>query len=97
MKTMRNLLTVLFVAAVCLASAQTTTFPVNGTVDKHTTYTAFTNATVQVDPSTQLQNATLLVKNGRVVAVGTEVGAQRLLARRRGDAVNVDFLVHEAA
>lgn len=73
MKTMRNLLTVLFVAAVCLASAQTTTFPVNGTVDKHTTYTAFINATVQVDPSTQIQNATLLVKNGRVVAVGTEV------------------------
>ena len=34
-------------AAVCLASAQTTTFPVNGTVDKHTTYTAFTNATVR--------------------------------------------------
>ena len=34
---------------------------------------AFTNATIVVDPQTTLQNATLLIRNGRIETVGTPV------------------------
>ncbi|MFT4022159.1 MAG: amidohydrolase family protein [Flavihumibacter sp.] len=49
------------------------TFPVNGIADpKQTTY-AFTNATLVVAPGTSLQQATLVVKEGKVIAAGTSV------------------------
>ncbi|HOA38013.1 MAG TPA: amidohydrolase, partial [Flavihumibacter sp.] len=53
------------------------TFPVNGIADsKQTTY-AFTHATVVVSPGTSLQNATLLVKEGKIIAAGTSVSIPR--------------------
>lgn len=48
-------------------------FPVNGARNTNNQYVAFTNATVFVDWQTKLEGATLLIKNGSVVAVGTEV------------------------
>lgn len=53
------------------------TFPVNGIADpKQTTY-AFIHATVVVSPGTSLQNATLLVKEGKIIAAGTSVSIPR--------------------
>ena len=49
------------------------TFPRNGVQDKDLTVYAFTNATVHVDAKTVYENATLLVKEGRVIGVGTGV------------------------
>ena len=49
------------------------TFPVNGVADKRTGTYAFTNATIVKDGQTTLQNATLLIKEGKIVAVGTTV------------------------
>ncbi|MEQ8413249.1 MAG: amidohydrolase family protein [Imperialibacter sp.] len=48
-------------------------FPVNGAQDKRLNIYAFTNATVVVDYQTTLTNATLLVKDGFVEAVGAGV------------------------
>lgn len=49
------------------------TFPVNGIAEpKQTTY-AFTHATLVVSPGAAVQNATLLVKEGRIIAAGTSV------------------------
>ncbi|QOI97981.1 MAG: amidohydrolase family protein [Flammeovirgaceae bacterium] len=49
------------------------TFPRNDVKDPRAGLFAFTNATIVVDPQTTIQNATLLVKNGRVEQVGPNI------------------------
>ncbi|MCH5721163.1 hypothetical protein [Niabella hibiscisoli] len=46
------------------------TYPVNGIADERSRYYAFTNATIVKDGNTSLSNATLVIKDGKVVAVG---------------------------
>ena len=49
-------------------------FPSNsGVKSKNTNYTAFTNAKIHVSPTKVIDNATLLIKDGKVVSVGTSV------------------------
>lgn len=50
-----------------------TTFPENGVADPRHGHYAFTNATIVKDTATTLRNATLLIKDGKIVAVGTGV------------------------
>ncbi|MDE3234344.1 MAG: amidohydrolase family protein [Bacteroidota bacterium] len=49
------------------------TFPVNGVADKRNGTYAFTDATIVQDVTTTLEHATLLIKEGKIVAVGTTV------------------------
>lgn len=53
-------------------SAQTT-FPKNGVYDKRPGVYAFTNATIFTDYQTTLQNATLIIKEGVIEAIGTGI------------------------
>ena len=47
------------------------TFPENGVVDpRHGTY-AFTNATIVKDVATTLTNATMIIRDGKIISVGT--------------------------
>lgn len=69
----KPLLTGLLVVGLTGFAIAQTTFPRNGVYDERPGVYAFTHATVVVDPQTTLQNATLLVRNGRVEAVGTSV------------------------
>jgi imidazolonepropionase-like amidohydrolase len=56
------------VSSALLAQA---TFPENGVVDpRHGTY-AFTNATIVKDVATTLNNATMIIKDGKIISVGT--------------------------
>ena len=49
-------------------------FPENdGLKEKNNNYTAFTNATVFVTPAEVIKNGTLLIQNGKVIAVGKSV------------------------
>ena len=49
-------------------------FPKNdGVKTKNTNYTAFTNAKIHVTPTQIIENGTLLIKEGKVVASGTSV------------------------
>ena len=49
-------------------------FPSNsGVISNNTNYTAFTNATIHVSPTEIIDNATLLIKDGKVVSVGKSV------------------------
>ncbi|EPR71749.1 Amidohydrolase-like protein [Winogradskyella psychrotolerans RS-3] len=49
-------------------------FPSNsGVIANNSNYTAFTNATIHVSPTEVLNNATLLIKDGKVVSVGKSV------------------------
>ena len=68
----RSLFTFLLVLALSPAMAQTG-FPVNGVADpRHGTF-AFTNATIVRDPQTTIQNATLVVRDGKIIAIGTGI------------------------
>ncbi|MBU2928943.1 amidohydrolase family protein [Winogradskyella psychrotolerans] len=49
-------------------------FPSNsGVIANNSNYTAFTNATIHVSPTETIDNATLLIKDGKVVSVGKSV------------------------
>lgn len=64
----------LMCAMLCsMLSVAQPTFPVNGTRAKEVTYTALTNATIHQQSGVVLEKATLLIKDGRIVACGTEV------------------------
>ena len=63
-------------AGVCLltmALQAQTTFPVNGVADPKSGCVAFTNATIVKDATTTINNGTLVIRDGRIVAVGTGV------------------------
>jgi imidazolonepropionase-like amidohydrolase len=66
-----------FLMACCLLLATAlkaqTTFPVNGVADERSGHYAFTNATIVKDGTTTLTNATMVIKNGKIIAVGTDV------------------------
>ncbi|MBC5992650.1 amidohydrolase family protein [Pontibacter cellulosilyticus] len=49
------------------------TFPRNGVYDERSGLVALTNATIHTDYKTTISNATLLIRNGKVEAVGTGV------------------------
>ncbi len=51
------------------ATAQPT-FPENGTADPRHGFYAFTNATIVKDAATSIPNATMVIKDGRIVSVG---------------------------
>ena len=49
------------------------TFSVNGVADKRMGVYAFTNATIVKDASSSLPNSTLLIKEGKIIGLGTQV------------------------
>jgi hypothetical protein len=51
------------------------TFPENGIADPRHGHYAFTNATIVKDGNTTLNNATLVIKDGRITAVGANLKA----------------------
>src|SRR5919202_449747 len=51
------------------------TFPENGVADPRHGYYAFTNATIVKDANTTLSNATLIIKDGKIVSVGNNLKA----------------------
>ena len=66
------LLTTIF-ASTALAqtpSQHSSTFPVNGTVDKHLVRTVLKNATVHVDEKTVIENGTIVLFRGLIESVG---------------------------
>ena len=50
------------------------TFPVNGVADKREACYAFTHATIVKDVKTTLQDATLVIRKGKIVSVGNDAG-----------------------
>ncbi len=73
----------LFFASVLLEAQ--TTFPVNGVADKREGVYAFTNATIVKDGQTTLTNAVLIIREGKIVAAGTNLALPK-------DAVVIDCM-----
>jgi imidazolonepropionase-like amidohydrolase len=69
---MRLLYSVLLLLYVIQTNAQPT-FPYNGILPKDVTSVAFTHATIFTDYQTRLDDATLLIEKGRVVAAGKDI------------------------
>ncbi len=65
--------TFLGLIALTSASKAQQTFPRNGAYDERPGRYAFTNATIVVDPQTTVSKGTLLIENGKIVEVGTNV------------------------
>ncbi len=55
---------------ILLNSSAQSTFPYNGIMPKNVTSVAFTHANVVIDYSTQLEDATVIIARGKIVAVG---------------------------
>ena len=71
---MKNAVTTVFILFLGLVIVRAQeTFPVNDVKDVRTGAFAFTNATIYVDYQNKLENATLLVKDGKVVNAGTGI------------------------
>ncbi len=70
---MRRLCLMLGLAVMSLWANAQPTFPVNGVADPKSGCMAFTNATIVKDASTTISNATLVIRDGRIVAVGAGV------------------------
>ncbi|HET8860534.1 amidohydrolase family protein [Marivirga sp.] len=69
---MRKLLLACFCLLVFSANAQET-FTVNGVKDERPGLHAFTNATLHIDYQTTIENATLVIRKGEVIASGKDV------------------------
>ena len=70
---MRRLVLFSWLLLVSALSRAQETFPVNGVADPRSGSFAFTNATIVKDASTTINNATLVIKDGKIIAVGTSV------------------------
>ncbi len=80
---MKKLLWVLAGMWMTYHSTAQETYPLNGVADHREGAYAFTNATIVKDPQTTLRNATLVIRDGKIVAVGAGIAVPK-------DAVVVD-------
>lgn len=82
--TINKLLLLLLLSCWITISFAQQTFPQNGVYDQRDGHYAFSNATIQVSPTQQLKKATLLIKKGKIVAVGKDISIPK-------DAVVIDL------
>src|SRR6185369_14902625 len=68
---------------ICSGVTAQVTFPVNGVADPKIKSYAFTNATIIKDGQSTVANATLVIRDGKIVAVGAGVAIPK-------DAVVID-------
>jgi imidazolonepropionase-like amidohydrolase len=60
-----------------------TSFPVNGVADERSGYYVFTNATIVKNAATTLSSASMIIKDGKIIAVGKDIKIPQ-------DAVTID-------
>ena len=61
-----------------IKSIAQTTYPLNDVASPTHHYYAFTNATIVKDANTTLTNATMIIRDGKIVAVGTNLKARMM-------------------
>ncbi|MBA3648539.1 MAG: amidohydrolase family protein [Chitinophagales bacterium] len=70
---MKHLFHFIFLLALSRSSFSQQTFPRNGVKDEREKYFAFVRATIAVDYQTMVSDATLLIRNGKIIAAGKNV------------------------
>jgi len=91
MKTLFNSIWV-FSFGLLLQSQQT--YPVNGVHDERHTVFAFTNATIQISPSARIEGAGMLVKDGRIIGIGSGIAIPKeaLVRDCKGQFIYASFI-----
>lgn len=79
----KTILSFLLLFFFCTMKAQQT-FPQNGVFDQREDHYAFINAKIQVSPDQKIEKGTLLIKKGKVVAVGDNISIPK-------DAIIIDL------
>lgn len=74
---MKKVTALLFFITTSIFSIAQETFPVNGTSNKNHNSYVFTNARIIVDPETTIENGTLIIKDGIIVAVGSKISGPK--------------------
>lgn len=72
MRALKTLGALVFLFVLTGLAAQPT-FPYNGVYDQRDGHYAFTNATIVTAPGKQMENATLVIKDGKIAAVGAGI------------------------
>lgn len=70
---MKKILLSFFIGMLVISGFAQSTYPVNGVADERDIVYAFVHATLVIDPSTTTNDATLLIKSGKIVAAGAGV------------------------
>jgi hypothetical protein len=60
----------IFLNAISQTTPSSSTFPVNGTVDKHVVVTVLQHATVHVDENTVIEDGAVVIFRGQILSVG---------------------------
>ena len=85
----------LWLCIICIYAARAQeTFAINGVADTRSGYFAFTNATIVKDAQTTLKDATLIIKQGKImsVAVGTAIPADAVVIDCKGKFIYPSFI-----
>jgi imidazolonepropionase-like amidohydrolase len=75
-----------------LLSQAQETYPVNGTADERLGSYAFTNATIVKDAQTTLQNATLVIKQGKIIGINVPVPKDAVVVDCKGKFIYPSFI-----
>ena len=70
---MRRIILSLLLLVIGVTAFSQETFPINGVRDMRTGVYAFTNATIVQNEKTKIEKGTLVIKQGKIVAVGAAV------------------------
>ncbi len=91
---MRKIIIAFFTLTIFVKINAQVTFPNNGPADKHENWFAFTNATIFKSASEKIENATLVIKNGKIEAVGTNVSvpAGAIVTDLKGKTIYPSFI-----
>jgi len=73
MKRMKKVFLWIFLVGLFVTTKAQETFPINGIRDVRTSLYAFTNATIVQNEKTKIENATLIINQGKIIAVGIGV------------------------
>ena len=90
-KKLKLLLSTIFTIAVVQLYAQET-FHVNGTHDNRLGVYAFTNATIVQSTQTTLQNATLIIKQGKIIGINEAIPKDAVIVDCKGKYIYPSFI-----
>ena len=94
MKLLKPIVFFIFLQQMGFSARCQETFPVNGVADKRTHCYALTNAEIVIDAKNKLSNGTLIIKEGKIVAVGIkpQIPAEAVIIDCKGKHIYPSFI-----
>lgn len=70
---MRKIYLLILMGCIQISVFSQPTFPVNGVGDQRENLFAFVHATIIKDPSTTINNGTIIIRDGKIISIGSEI------------------------